>query len=49
VIQLRWGLPAAVLILAAIVIPFSPLPSLQGNRIMRQFRRIEMEIARISR
>ena len=46
VTQLRWGLPAVVLILAAIVIRFSLMSSLQANRLMHELKRIELQIVR---
>ena len=43
---LRWGLPAAVLLLMSLTIKMALWPSLQTNRLMRQLKRIELQIAR---
>ena len=46
VTQLRWGLPAAVLMLMALAIKLSVAPSIHANRIMCELKRIELQIAR---
>ena len=46
VTQLRWGLPATVMALAAVVIRLSLLSTLNANRVMRALKRIELQIAR---
>jgi hypothetical protein len=46
VAQLRWGLPSAVLLLAALTIKLSVGPTLQADRLMRELKRIELQIAR---
>jgi hypothetical protein len=43
---LRWGLPAAVLLLMALVIKMAMLPTMQANRVIRELKRIELQIAR---
>ena len=48
VTQLRWGLPAAVLMLMALAIKLSVAPSIHANRIMCELKRIELQIARKS-
>lgn len=44
---LKWGLPAAVLLLMATVLKVSALwPSLQANRVLREIKRVELQLAR---
>ena len=45
---LRWGLPAAVLLLMALIIKLSLWPTIQTNRVIRELKRIELQIARAS-
>jgi hypothetical protein len=45
---LRWGLPAAVLLLMSLTIKMALWPSIQTNRLMRELKRIELQIARSS-
>lgn len=45
VTQLRWGLPAAVLMLMALAIKLSVAPAIHANRIMSELKRIELQIA----
>lgn len=45
---LRWGLPSAVLLLMALVIKLSLWPTIQTNRVIRELKRIELQIARAS-
>lgn len=49
VTQLRWGLPAAVLLLMALAIKLSAAQSIYSNRIICELKRIELQIARASR
>ncbi len=42
---LRWGLPAAVLLLTSLTIKMAMWPSIQTNRLMRELKRIELLIA----
>ena len=49
VTQLRWGLPAAVLLLMSLMIKLSVAPAIHHNRIMRELKRIELQMARSSR
>jgi hypothetical protein len=44
--QLRWGLPAAVLLLASLLIKLSVAPTIHANRIMVELKRIELQIVR---
>lgn len=49
VTQLRWGLPAAVLLIVATMIKLALVPRMESNRLMRELKRIELQIARIAR
>jgi hypothetical protein len=42
---LHWGLPAAVLVLASLIIKTAMMPQLQANRMMRELKRLELQIA----
>ena len=42
---LHWGLPAAVLMLASLVIKASMMPEIQANRLMREIKRLELRLA----
>lgn len=42
---LHWGLPAAVLVLASLIIKLAMMPELQANRLMRELKRLELQIA----
>jgi len=42
---LHWGLPAAVLVLMALIIKLAMMPELQANRLMRELKRLELQIA----
>ena len=46
VTQLRWGLPAAVLLLMSLMIKLAVAPTLHADRLMRELKRIELQIAR---
>lgn len=41
----RWGIPAGVAILCSLVIKIGMWPSMHTNRIMRELKRIELQIA----
>lgn len=45
---LRYGLPAAVLLLTALVIKMALWPTIQTNRVIRELKLIELQIARSS-
>jgi hypothetical protein len=47
--QLRWGLPAAVLLLMSLMIKLAVAPAIHHNRLMRELKRIELQIARAGR
>ena len=49
VLQLRWGLPAAVLLLASLIVKVAVGPAIFHNRVMRELKRIELQIARAGR
>jgi len=49
VTQLRWGLPAVVLLLMALLIKLAVPPAIQTKRLMRELKRLELQIARIPR
>lgn len=43
--QLRWGLPASVLLIMALMIKMAMWPEIQVNRLMRELKRIELQLA----
>lgn len=47
VTQLRWGLPAAVLLLMSLIVKLAVAPAVHHNRLMRELKRIELQIARM--
>jgi hypothetical protein len=47
VTQLRWGLPAAVLMLMALIVKTAVAPAIHQNRLMLELKRIELQIARM--
>jgi hypothetical protein len=49
VAQLRWGFPAAVLLIVATILKMALLPRMESNRLMRELKRIELQLARSSR
>ena len=46
VAQLRWGLPAAVMLLMAVMIKMAIWPTVQTNRILRELKLIQLQLAR---
>lgn len=48
-VQLRWGLPAAVLVLMSVIVKMAIAPALQNDQLMRELKRIELQIARARR
>ncbi len=46
VTQLRWGLPAAVLLPMSLAIKLAVAPSIHADRLMRELKRIELQLAR---
>jgi hypothetical protein len=47
-VQLRWGLPSAVLLLMALMVKLAVAPAIYHNRLMLELKRIELQIARRS-
>lgn len=43
---LRWGLPGTVLLLMSLMIKMAVWPQMHINRVMRELKRIELQIAR---
>lgn len=43
--QLRWGLPAAVLLIVSTMIKLAVWPEIHANRLMRELKRIELRLA----
>lgn len=48
VTQLRWGLPAAVLLLASLAVKLAVAAPIHAHQIIRELKRIELQIARRS-
>jgi hypothetical protein len=46
VTQLRWGLPAAVLLLTSLMIKMAVWPTVQVNQVLRELKLIEFQLAR---
>jgi len=44
-VALKWGLPGAVLMLAATVLKLSLMPQMQADRIIREVKRVELLLA----
>jgi hypothetical protein len=49
VTQLRWGFPAAVLLIVATIVKMALLPRMESNRLMRELKRIELQLTRSSK
>lgn len=45
VTQLRWGLPAAVLLLMSLAVKLSVAPSIHANRIIIELKRLQLQLA----
>jgi hypothetical protein len=43
--QLRWGLPAATLLILATILKMSLLPRMETNHIIRELKRLELQLA----
>ena len=43
---LKWGLPSAVLLIQALLIKLALWPSMQANRVIREVKRLELQLAR---
>lgn len=46
---LRWGLPAAVLLVMSLMIKLALWPSLQTNRVIRELRLVQLQLARAAK
>jgi hypothetical protein len=46
VTQLRWGLPAAVLLLTSVMIKVAVWPTVHVNQVLRELKLIELQLAR---
>lgn len=46
VAQLRWGLPAAVLLLASLAVKLAVAPPIHTQQIMRELKRLELRMVR---
>lgn len=44
--QLRWGLPALLLLIFAGMLKMSLVPRMESNRLLRELKRLELQIAR---
>jgi hypothetical protein len=44
----RWGIPAAVLLLTSLIIKMALWPTFQANRVIRELKRLELQVARAS-
>lgn len=49
VTQLRWGLPAAILLIFAGMLKMALIPRMESNRVMREVKRLELQLARAGR
>jgi hypothetical protein len=43
--QLRWGLPAAVLLILSTMVKLAMVPRMEANRVVRELKRIELQLA----
>jgi hypothetical protein len=43
---LQWGLPSAVLLLTSLIIKMAMWPTIQANRVIRELRRMELQMVR---
>lgn len=46
VTQLRWGLPAMLLLIFAGMLKMALIPRMESNRILRELKRLELQIVR---
>ncbi len=49
VTQLRWGLPAAILLIFAGMLKMALIPRMESNRLLRELKRVELQIAHLTR
>jgi hypothetical protein len=45
---LRWGFPAAVMLLMSLIIKMAVWPTMQTNRVIRELKFLELQLARAS-
>ncbi len=45
-LAIRWGVPAAVLVLMSLMIKLAIWPTIQTNRVLRELKRLELQLAR---
>ena len=45
VTQLRWGLPAMLLLIFAGMLKMALIPRMESNRLLRELKRLELQIA----
>jgi hypothetical protein len=43
--QLRWGLPAATLLILATILKMALVPRMESNNIIRELKRLELQLA----
>lgn len=46
---LHWGIPAAVLLLMSLIIKMAMWPAIQANRLLRELKLIQLQIARAAK
>jgi hypothetical protein len=49
VTQLRWGLPAMLLLIFAGMLKMALIPRMESNRLLRELKRVELQIAHLAR
>ena len=49
VTQLRWGLPATVMLILSTMLKLAVMPQMESNRLMRELKRLELQLAHIGR
>lgn len=49
VTQLRWGLPAMLLLIFAGMLKTSLMPRMESNRVLRELKRLELQLPRAGR
>lgn len=47
--QIRWGIPSAVLLIVAAIMKMALLPRMESNRLMRELKRLQLQLARNTR
>ena len=49
VMQLRWGLPAMLLMIFAAMLKMALIPRMESNRLLRELKRVELQLAHMSK